>query len=112
MGAAYIDCKCAFHSVSISKHLLKLRSYGITSKWIECFMQNKSQQTRAGKSLSTIPSRTSGVVQGSLIGLLLFILYINDIVSLFDDKSCVCKLYADDVKYSIANEGRLLITVI
>jgi len=29
-------------------------------------------------------------------------LFINDIVSLFDDKSCVCKLYADDVKlYSV-----------
>jgi len=37
-------------------------------------------------------------VQGSVIGPLLFILYINDIVSLFEDKSCVCKLYADDVK--------------
>jgi len=37
-------------------------------------------------------------MQGSDIGPLLFILYINDIVSLFDDKSCVCELYADDVK--------------
>jgi len=53
---------------------------------------------RVGTSLSTITSLTSGVVQGSVIGPLLFILYINDIVSLFDDKSCVYKLYADDVK--------------
>jgi len=61
-------------------------------------VQNRTQQTGVGASLSIITSQTSGVVQGSVIGPLLFILYINDIVSLFDDKICVFKSYADDVK--------------
>jgi len=101
VGVAYIDYKRAFDSVSISKLVLKLRSYSISGQllsWIECFLQNRTQQTRVGTSLSTITSLTSGVVQGSVIGPLLFILYINYIASLFDDTSCVCKLYADDVK--------------
>jgi len=39
----------------------------------------------------------SGVIQGSCSGQLLFVLYINDVVALFD-QSCNCKLYADDLK--------------
>jgi len=40
---------------------------------------------------------SSGVIQGSCLGPLLFILYTNDIVQLFDGL-CDCKLYADDLK--------------
>ena len=40
----------------------------------------------------------SGIVQGSVIGPLLFVLFINDIIDIFSDGSCVCKLFADDAK--------------
>jgi len=107
VGVAYIDYKRAFDCVSCSKLLIKLHSYGISGQllsWIESFLQNRTQETRVGSSLSDTTKLTSGVVQGSVIGPLLFVLFINDIAQLFNDgtSNCVCKLYADDLKlYSV-----------
>jgi len=50
----------------------------------------------------------SGIIQDSIIGPLLFVVYINDIVDLFtnDSNQCTCKLYADDVTlYSVIKTG-------
>ena len=66
--------------------------------WIEHFLTNRSQQTKVGNSLSDITYISSGVVQGSVIGPLLFVLFINDIANVFNDSKCTCKLYADDLK--------------
>src|SRR5664279_2488391 len=98
---AYIDYQKAFDAVSHSKLLIKLGAYGITGnvlKWIGCFLANRTQQTRVGSALSDIGSLISGVVQGSVIGPLLFLLFINDVVPLLTDEHCACKLYADDLK--------------
>ena len=46
----------------------------------------------------SVVSLYSGIVQGSVIGPLLFVLFINDIIDIFSDGSCVCKLFADDAK--------------
>jgi ribonuclease P/MRP protein subunit RPP40 len=52
---------------------------------------------------SSVKQLTSGVVQGSCLGPLLFVLYINDVSRLFDN-ICIGKLYADDVKcYTVIN---------
>jgi len=47
-----------------------LESYGICGPLICSIMNSRTQQTRVGKSLSAKTSLTSGVVQGSVIGLL------------------------------------------
>ena len=49
-------------------------------------------------ALSDVGNLSSGVVQVSVIGPLLFLLYINDVVSLLADDSFTGKLYADDLK--------------
>ena len=101
VGVAYIDYKRAFDCVSHNKLLLKLQSYGISGKlleWIQSFLHERSQQTRVGNCLSSVTNLISGVVQGSVLGPLLFVLFINALTRLFDNSKCTCKLYADDVK--------------
>ena len=69
--------------------------------WIRAFLTGRSQCTRVNQSYSQYAHIESGVVQGSVLGPLLFILYINNATDVFND-DCKCKLYADDIKiYSI-----------
>jgi hypothetical protein len=98
---AYIDYTRAFDTVSHKKLVNKLTAYGIQGTllaWIENFLHCRSQQTRVGTTLSRTVHLVSGVVQGSVLGPLLFLIYINDVVNIFKDNRCTCKLYADDLK--------------
>ena len=97
---AYIDFSRAFDSVSHPKLLHKLKSYGIDGillDWVANFLSGRSHCTKVGNVYSSFQCIYSGVVQGSCLGPLLFLVYINDVLDIF--KSPVnCKLYADDVK--------------
>ena len=101
IAVANIDFAKAFDSNCTSKLLHKLQSYGISGqllKWINSFLSDGSQQTRVGNLLSAKTKLSSGVVQGSVIGRLLFALFINDFTEMFEDHRCKCKLYLDDLK--------------
>jgi hypothetical protein len=98
---AYIDYAKAFDTVCHAKLLSKLAAYGITGElfnWIASFLKGRTQQTKIGSVLSHSISLASGVVQGSVIGPLLFLLYINDVIAVLATEGCVCQLYADDLK--------------
>ena len=72
---AYIDFTRAFDSVSHSKLLNKLISYGISGNllfWIQAFITNRSQCVRVGSTLSSSCLVSSGIPQGSVLGPLLF----------------------------------------
>ena len=74
--------------------------YGICGsllQWIEDFLSGRSHQTKVGNSLSEVAFIISGIVQGSCLGPVLFLLYINDLPDIFDDVVTL-KLFADDVK--------------
>jgi len=100
---AYIDYSKAFVCVSRKKLLIKLSAYGITGnllQWIDIFLSNRTQQTRVGASLSDMISLASGVVQGSVIGPLLFLLFINNVGDLLCGDRFTSKLYADVKLYT------------
>jgi len=101
---SYIDYSNAFDTVCWSKLLHKLGRFGICGnllKWIGELLSNRTQCVRVGSTVSNPKQLTSSVVQGSVLGSLLFLLYVDDVVSLFNH-GIVCKLYADDLKlYSL-----------
>src|SRR5664279_266711 len=93
---AIFDFSKAFDSVPHRRLLSKIESYGIqgnTLNWIESFLWNRSQRVVINGSQSSWLPVTSGVPQGTVLGPLLFLLYINDIAS--DIKSEI-RLFADD----------------
>ena len=97
---AYIDFAKAFDKVCHTKLMHKLECYGICGdllRFLHNFLSNRKQCTKVGNNVSSYLDLKSGVIQGSCVGPLLFVIYINDIADCLEANSAV-KLYADDIK--------------
>ena len=82
MISVFIDLKKAFDTVPHSLILRKLKLIGIRNtemEWFISYMRNRRQFTRIDKNVSEFRKLTVGVQQGSLLGVLLFQLLINDL---------------------------------
>ena len=93
----FLDFAKAFDKVSHQGLLEKAYFYGIrghTFKWIKSFLDNRSQQVVIDGHFSIDAKITSGVPQGSVLGPLLFLIYINDLPNCVQNS--VCRLFADD----------------
>ena len=94
----YLDFAKAFDSVPHRRLLGKLKAHGIDGeilRWIEAFLCGRVQRVSVNGKVSSEESVLSGIPQGSVLGPLLFVLYINDLPQGLD---CTAYLFADDTK--------------
>ena len=94
----YMDLQKAFDTVPHKRLLAKVKSYGIGGNilnWLENFLVGRQQQVVVNKSSSSREEVTSGVPQGSVLGPILFVLFVNDLP---DHVTSQIKIFADDTK--------------
>ena len=111
IDCVFIDFKKAFDSVCHNKLLLKLAAYGITGNllgWMKSFLTDRKQRVHVNNCYSDWADVTSSVPQGSVLGPILFLLYINDLTDVVH--GCKIKLFADDVKVYWIFESKNIVT--
>jgi hypothetical protein len=109
-GAVFLDLTKAFDTVDHCILLSKLSAIGVSPssiKWFESYLSNRKQRTSCGNELSDALPVTVGVPQGSILGPLLFVVYINNLPDAVINSEVT--LYADDtVLYYFSKDPRLL----
>ena len=102
----FIDLRKAFDTVNHSILLSKLQHYGIrgiVKDWFSSYLLNRIQTTQIGNDISEKNRLLTGVPQGSVLGPLLFLIYINDIYNSSDKLQFY--LYADDTNLLYADKS-------
>lgn len=95
----YFDFSKAFDQVHHELLLKKLQSFGFSNiyiKWIKSYLTGRTQRVTFNNFLSKNIEVTSGVPQGSHLGPLFFLMFINDLPECI--QNCEILLYADDAK--------------
>ena len=96
-ASVFLDFSKAFDTVDHAILLCKLKSVGLDDNslnWFESYLSSRQQVTSIDNTLSSSLPVSVGVPQGSILGPLLFIIYINDMPNIFKHSKIL--LYADD----------------
>lgn len=106
VGAVMIDFKKAFDLVDHSLLLKKLKHYKLSNDtllWFASYLSKRKQKVSLNNITSDDEMITDGVPQGSILGPLLFLMFINDL-PLYTD-SAITDFYADDTTLYVSGES-------
>ena len=109
LSSLYLDFKKAFDKVNHLKLIEKLSHTGFSGACLgllKNYLSDRYQQVRIGHCISKLLPITSGVPQGSILGPLMFILYINDLPTVAMSN---CFGYADD--YKIVSDNAITLNI-
>ena len=96
-GVCFLDIRKCFDSIDHELLKLKLSYYGIQQKeleWFSNYLNDRSQVVCYANSISDVQNLDVGVPQGSVLGPILFTIFINDVTQYVAEGTC--NLYADD----------------
>lgn len=104
-----LDLSKAFNSINFAHLITKLRDNfnfsGTACKLIYSFIRDRSQFVAINGNQSDPVSLNSGVPQGSILGPLLFLLYVNDLRDTMQFKSCETLQFADDIFFILTGDS-------
>ena len=104
-GVVFLDLKKAFDTVDHSILLRKLYLYCVRGKahdWFRSYLSNRIQYCQVNGKLSEPRTIITGIPQGSILGPLLFLVYINDLPNCL--KNADCDMFADDTQLGTATK--------
>ena len=96
MRAVFLDISKAFDKIWLPGLIFKMKSFGVSGDLLELvknFLSNRFQRVVLNGQTSEWAKINAGVPQGSVLGPLFFLIYINDLT---DRISSIVKLFADD----------------
>lgn len=104
--AVFLDLRRAFETIDRDILLQKLDKYGVCENeldWFKSYLKNRKQRTKVNNSISDAINISLGVPQGTILGVLLFLIYINDLEKAIGESKVL--LFADDALLYVVGDS-------